>query len=123
MHEYAVTEGMLRQVLAEAERHGRARVARIHLLVGESAGVVPECVRHYFSELRRGTLAEGAELDFQRVPLVLRCPKCRREFSGVDDMCACNSGADIVSGQEMVVESVELADDGRPDPGTTDRRR
>lgn len=111
MHEYAVTEGMLRQVLTEAGKHGGARVTRIRLLVGESAGVVPECVRFYFTELRRGTLAEGAELDFQRVPLVLRCPKCGREFSGIDDMCPCNSGAEIISGQEMVVASIELADE------------
>ncbi len=111
MHEYAVTDSLLKQVLAEAEKRGRARIVKINLCVGESAGIVPDCVRFYFETMRNGTLAEGAELEFRRAPLVLRCPKCGAEFGGIEEMCSCNAGADIVSGQEMLVESIELAED------------
>ncbi len=111
MHELAVTRSMLGQVIAEAEKHGAARVTKISMLVGESAGVVPDCVRFYFETMKQGTPAEGAELEFKMVPLLLRCPKCGTEFSGIEDMCRCNAGAETISGQEMVIESIEVEDD------------
>lgn len=108
MHEYAITESMLRLVLAEARKRGRYRVQRIKLLVGEEAGVVPDCVQFYFDAMKRGTEADAAVLEFRRVPLRLRCPKCGAEFQSIDAVCGCNAGAVVVSGQELVVESLEL---------------
>ena len=111
MHEFAITESMLNEVLAQAEKHGAEKVTRINLLVGEQAGVVPDCVRFYFQEMRMGTKAEEAELEFRTTPLVLRCPKCGAEFSGFEDMCECNAGAETVSGREMTIESIEIEDE------------
>lgn len=114
MHEFAITRSLLQQVVAETRGRG-GRITRIRLKVGESAGVVPDCVRFYFDQMKEGTAAENAELEFERVPLVLKCPRCGAEFGGVDDMCGCNVGAEVLSGQDMVVEAIELEDDdGRP---------
>ncbi len=107
MHEFAITRSLLDQVLAEV-RGRKGRVTRIKLLVGESAGVVPDCVQFYFDRMKDGTAAEHAKLEFERVRLRLRCPKCGAEFGGIEDMCGCNAGAEVVSGQDMVVESIEL---------------
>jgi len=107
MHEFAITRGLLDQVLAEA-RGRSGRITLIKLRVGESAGVVPDCVQFYFDRMKQGTAAEHAMLEFERVPLRLRCPKCGAEFGGIEDMCGCNAGAEVVSGQDMVVESIEL---------------
>lgn len=108
MHEAAITEAILGQALAEAERVAASRVTRIRLLLGEQGGVMPECVRFYFEALSRGTRAEGAELEFTRVPLRLRCPECGAEFGAIDELCECNAGAEVVSGQEMVIESIDV---------------
>jgi len=108
MHELSITRSLLRQVLAAAR--GAGRVERVNLLVGEEAGVVPECVSFYFERLSPGTAAEGARLTFRRVPLRIRCPECGREFSRVEDVCGCNAGAEVVSGSELVVESIEVED-------------
>ena len=110
MHEYAITRSMVDQVCAEAERHGASRVTGIRLLVGTEAGVVPDSVRHYFDIMKAGTVAADAVLEFRRVPLVLRCPKCGREFSDLEDICSCNAGAEVLSGREMTVESIEIED-------------
>jgi len=110
MHEFAITRSMLDTVLAEAERHG-GRVKLIRLKVGSEAGVVPDCVRFYFDRMKEGTAAEGAELEFERVSLRLRCPKCGAEFGDIEEMCHCNAGAEVVAGQEMLVESIELEED------------
>lgn len=108
MHEYSITRAMLDAALAEAGRHPGSRVTGIRLLVGEAAGVVPDCVEFYFDRMKEGTAAEQATLEFRRVPTVLRCPKCGAEFADIDGICACNAGAGVVSGQELTLESIEL---------------
>lgn len=108
MHEAAITRSLLDAVIAAARGQGAVRITRINLAFGREAGVVPDCVRHYFDVLKVGTPAEGAELAFREVPLVLRCPRCGREFGEIEDSCDCNAGAEVISGREMVVESIEV---------------
>ncbi|MEO0081012.1 MAG: hydrogenase maturation nickel metallochaperone HypA [candidate division WOR-3 bacterium] len=108
MHEYAITRYLLDQVLAAAQYPGATKITRINLLVGEEAGVVPDCVRFYFDQMKLGTAAAGAELAFKRSQLILRCPKCGAEFSRLDNICSCNAGADVLSGQELTIESIEV---------------
>uniref|UniRef100_A0A7C4GG79 Hydrogenase maturation factor HypA n=1 Tax=candidate division WOR-3 bacterium TaxID=2052148 RepID=A0A7C4GG79_UNCW3 len=110
MHELSITCSMLRVALRAAETQGARCVSRVNILVGEEAGVAPDCVRFYFERLARGTAAEGAELRFTPVPLRIRCPKCGRETSRVEDLCACGAGGEVISGSELVVESVEVED-------------
>ncbi|MEO0073677.1 MAG: hydrogenase maturation nickel metallochaperone HypA [candidate division WOR-3 bacterium] len=108
MHELAVTRAMLDQVLDEAQRRSARRVLHISLVVGEAASVVPDCVRFYFDILSEGTIAQGAEISFQRTPIRIRCPKCGREAAGIEDLCGCNAGGEVISGTEMVIESIDI---------------
>jgi len=108
VHELAVTESLLSQALAEARNHGASRITRISLLLGESSSVVPDCVRFYFDELKHDTPARDAALEFRTVPLRIRCPRCGREFGKVEEMCACNAGGEVLSGQELVIESIDV---------------
>ncbi len=129
MHELSITRSLLDQALAEAEKHGAKRISRIRLLLGESGGVVPDCVQFYFDEMKKGTIAAEAELEFRRVPLRIRCPKCGAEWGVssspgqadsldhsttgsldhiLQSMCSCNAGGDIVSGQDLVIESIDV---------------
>lgn len=108
MHEAIITRNMLDTALAAARASGAARVTRIRLLIGESAAVVPECVQSYFEQLRIGTEAATAVLEFHTAPLLIRCPKCGAEFGSLADMCGCNAGGELLSGQGLVVESIEV---------------
>jgi hydrogenase nickel incorporation protein HypA/HybF len=126
MHELSITRSLLDQALAEAEKHGAKRISRIRLLLGESGGVVPDCVQFHFDEMKKGTDAAEAELEFKRVPLRIRCPKCGAEWGPrpsspsldhsttgsldhiLEGMCSCNAGGEVVSGQELVIESIDV---------------
>ena len=108
MHELSITRSLLDQALLEAERHGAKRIGRIRLLLGEGGGVVPDCVQFYFDQMKQGTLAAEAELEFKRVPLRIRCPKCGRQFGRIEEICKCNAGGEVISGQELVIESIDV---------------
>ena len=108
MHEFSITRSLLDQALSEADKHGAKRISRIRLLLGEGGGVVPDCVRFYFDQMKKDTVAAGAELEFRTVPLRIRCPKCGAEFGKVEEMCDCNAGGEVVSGQELVIESIDV---------------
>jgi hydrogenase nickel insertion protein HypA len=129
MHEFSITRSLIDQALAEADKHGARRIRLIRLLLGEGGSVVPDCVRFYFDEMKKGTAAEEAELEFKTVPLRIRCPKCGAEWGAplapghpepldhsttgsldhiLQGMCSCNAGGEVVSGQELVIESLEV---------------
>jgi hydrogenase nickel incorporation protein HypA/HybF len=117
MHELAVTESILRIAVDQATRHGAQRLTAIHLVVGELTGYVPDSIQFYFDVLSQDTPAAGATLVVRRVPACVRCAACQTEFApeiGLLWLCpACGGlGGEVVSGQELLVESIEVADSG-----------
>jgi hydrogenase nickel incorporation protein HypA/HybF len=69
----SVTQSLLDMALQYAD--GR-RITDINLAVGEMSTVVPDSVTLYFEFLSKGTLAEGAALHFETVPMVITCQTC-----------------------------------------------
>ncbi|HEY68285.1 MAG TPA: hydrogenase maturation nickel metallochaperone HypA [Thermoflexia bacterium] len=112
MHELAVTQSMLDLALEYAGRAGAQRITRINLVVGELSGIVDDCVQFYFDFVSKGTLAEGAQLAFERQPARLRCRACGHEFALQDGNWACPvcqaQGGEIIAGREFYMESIEV---------------
>lgn len=111
MHEQAITEKILRVVLAKAAEHGVKRINTIKLAVGELSGIVPDSVEAFFSLLAKGTPAEDANLEFSHVKAKLYCPSCEHEFDkrvGDFNCPDCGSLARLGgTGQELTIESIE----------------
>ncbi len=112
MHELAITEEILRIAVEHAERAGATRIVDINLVIGELSSVVDDSVQFYFDFISPGTVAEGAELHFRRVPARLRCRACGHEFEpeGTDWRCpSCQTvGGDVIAGREFNMESIEV---------------
>ena len=111
MHELVIVEGILDVVVPEARKHGANQILSIRLKVGELSGVIPECVREYFTVAARGTMAEGAKVLIDPLPIRIRCRDCRGENEirrGMDACPVCGSRQfRIISGREYYIESVE----------------
>jgi len=103
---------MLDLVLEEARQAKAQRVGKISLVVGEMSGVVDRCVEFYFEFLSKDTIASGAALAFKRVPRQARCRSCGQVFVPGEFNWACpecgDSRAEIVAGNELYVESIEV---------------
>lgn len=67
MHEAGVAERILEAVLARAALARVARVTIVELEAGPESGVSEEAVRFHWTEVARGTAAEGAELRIRPV--------------------------------------------------------
>ncbi len=112
MHELAITQAMIGLVKEHAEKVNANRVGRINLVVGEMTGFVDQCVQFYFDQMSVGTVMEGAELTFKRVPTTGRCRDCKQEFEieQLDWTCPQCKGNNIqlIGGNELFVESIEV---------------
>jgi hydrogenase nickel incorporation protein HypA/HybF len=67
---------MLDLALEHANGH---RITDIYLRVGRMSLIVPESVEFYFEYLSQDTLAEGARLHFETIPLEMTCLDCGRQ--------------------------------------------
>jgi hydrogenase nickel incorporation protein HypA/HybF len=121
MHEMAITKAMLDLALDHAE--GR-RITDITLEVGEMSAIVPSSVRVFFKYLSEGTLAEGATLHFDVLPLEMTCRTCgepldlgqasngsphRKMEQAFARGCPCGSGAlDVTGGMRFGLRSIEV---------------
>lgn len=113
MHELVIVEGILEAVIPEVQKYDVQRVESIKLKVGELAGVVPSCIDEYFKIAAKGTIAEGAKIIIEKMPIRIQCPDCgfAGEIQKGQYSCpSCDSaGFKIVSGKEYFVESVEAS--------------
>jgi hydrogenase nickel incorporation protein HypA/HybF len=109
VHELSLSSAIVNTVVKHAE--GR-RVSVVNLRVGRLRQVVPDSLEFYFEFVARGTVCEGARLEQEAVPAVLRCDGCATEWE-MDlpffRCAACGSGAvTVTSGNEFEVESIEV---------------
>lgn len=112
MHELSVTEELLRIAMTHAD--GR-RITAIHLVIGELTSFIDDTIQFYFDLLAPGTVAEGARLYFERVPVRFRCRSCGTEFAPSEQEWHCPAcgtlGGDVIAGKEFFVESIEVGTD------------
>lgn len=112
MHELAVTENIISVVTRHAQNAGAKRVTSIHLIIGELASIVDDCIQFYFDYMSRGTIMDGAQLFFKRVPIKLRCGQCQYEWSppAGDWTCpACSAAqAQVIAGREFTIDHIEV---------------
>ena len=111
MHEFAITDEMIKLVIDQAGKAGMAKVKKINLIVGKLTGFVNESIQLYFDMLSEGTVTEGAKLFFETIPGKLECQSCKKTFelSQFDHICPGCGGISVklVSGNELRVESIE----------------
>ena len=129
MHELSVSSAIVDTVLKHAA--GR-KVNLVSLRLGRLRQVVPKSLSFYFEIVGRDTLCEGAELELELVDALMRCGSCEHEWDprpepehgdpfGGDFLMPqfrcprCEAaGAEVIRGDELEVESIEVEDQMTP---------
>lgn len=116
MHELALCQSMMSQVETIAREHRAMRVTSITLGIGPLAGVETQLLKHAYPIASAGTVAEGAELLIEATPIRVHCNRCGEDSDALINRLVCGRCGDwrteLVSGDEMLLVSVEL-DTGR----------
>lgn len=115
MHEMGVAQQMVDIALASIpDDIVEPRVEKLNLRIGKLAAVVEDSLKFCFEIITKDSPLEGARLVIEDVPVQVRCRACSHqwEVEGPIFTCpSCKDGAvDILSGRELEISSLELAD-------------
>jgi hydrogenase nickel incorporation protein HypA/HybF len=113
MHEYYVTEEIIRIACETAKQHQAPSISEITIVIGELTGIVPESLTFYFDVLARDTAAAGSTLNIIRQPVSRLCFRCGKEYHGSTTWTCpdCGSNGKIIKhGREFYVETIDLPD-------------
>ncbi len=112
MHEYAVTQSMIKLALDEANRAGASKILEIRLVIGDLSTIIDDSVQMYFDIMSEGTIAQGARLVFNRVKAQFKCRQCGEVFEkppqGFDCPKCGGLGMPTDKGKEFYIESLEV---------------
>ena len=120
MHETAIVEGLMRILEKQAVEHGVARILSVTVKVGCLRAVEPQQLVGCFEMFAEGTVAEGARLVVDGVPVWARCKACGTEFEVPRfrfECPGCGGGdVEVIQGQELYIESFEAGSGRAPMP-------
>lgn len=115
MHEIAVCQALLGQVLGTAHERDASRVTEIVLRIGPLSGVEPQLLRRAYSIASAGTVAEQAQLTLQEAPVRVRCMKCGTEGDASPGDLSCRAcghwRTQLLAGDELLLASIALEHD------------
>jgi len=112
MHEYPVTEQIIKIASEKAKENKAIKVNRITLVVGEQSGFIGESIQMYFDIISRGSLCEGAILEIENVKAKWKCLTCditypRQPYSFACPKCG-QDGVPTDIGKEFYIKSIEV---------------
>jgi len=115
MHELPVTEKILDIIIAHAEKNNVQKVIAIYLKVGELSDLEDEWIQNYFNYLAKDSVAEGAKLVIEKVPVVMHCNGCSNTFQvNIKEMkemqCPDCDSKDytLISGKDYYIKNMEV---------------
>jgi hydrogenase nickel incorporation protein HypA/HybF len=116
MHEYAIAQSLVEQIGRIAAENSAERVSGVVVQVGRLRAVIPEILQWGFEIAAAGSVAEGASLEVEEIPIVLQCRACglRNEIDSPIYLCPdCGSpDVDQVCGNELILKTMEIEDGG-----------
>lgn len=117
MHEMGIALQIIEIATASIPQSDNpVQVETVNLKVGKLAAIVPESLRFCFEIAAKDSPLSGAALHIEEVPIQARCKDCEAQWTidkPVFRCQVCASGSlDIISGRELNIESIEIADEG-----------
>ena len=112
MHELSVCAALRDEVLRIAAARRARAVKSVHLRIGPLSGIDPDALAQAYPFACAGTACADAALVIDAVPVQVRCSACGASSGVQPQRLACascgNPQTTIISGDEMLLSSVEL---------------
>lgn len=113
MHEMSLMMSIWDGVKEEVETQGYRNVHRIEIEVGDVLGVVDEFLQTCFEALKQEeSVIQHAQLVIRHTPTLVRCNRCKNEWSYDDHWYYCDqcgiSDSDIVTGKGLSILTLDV---------------
>ena len=112
MHEMGIAQNILDIAVTTAQNEGATKITSINLVVGELRGIEPMQLTFCFDIVARDTMASGACLNIETVPVSGYCPACKIDFKIEDYTYVCpqcgNIKIEIRGGTELRLKDIEI---------------
>ena len=112
MHELSLALSLVRQVEELAKTYNARKIAGINVLLGKLSGVERESFEFCFPIACEGSIAEGAVLHVQEIPVSVKCKSCGRESEAEVSYLSCSACSSmdvkIIGGKEFLIDSMEI---------------
>ena len=112
MHELPVTENILEIALRHAQQADASKITELNLVIGQLSSIIDDSIQFYWDIIAKDTIAEGARLNFQRIPTQMTCQECQTVFAPQDNDFACpncnSNRIKITAGEEFFLESIQI---------------
>ena len=113
MHEVSIVESLLEIAVAECKKNGYTKINSIKVCIGSASGVMPEALFFAFNALKSETLASGAILLIEEVPIAGHCSACGEDFTSSEKFVLCcpqcgSSAYTLHAGRELLIKDLEV---------------
>ncbi|MCX5997245.1 MAG: hydrogenase maturation nickel metallochaperone HypA [Chloroflexi bacterium] len=112
MHEMGIAQNILDIALSAANQEGAIKISRINLVAGELRGLVPMQLTFCFSIVAKDTIASGAYLHVEEVPVSGHCNDCSADFTIEEYNYLCpkcgSTRIQVTGGTELRIKDIEI---------------
>jgi len=115
MHELSVTEAILKTVLKHAAVNSVHKILSISLQVSKLSDLEDSWIQRYFDYLSKDTVAAGALLKIERLPILVKCEGCAKSFetepADIGNMVCPSCGEKkvaLVPGRQYIIKNMEV---------------
>ena len=112
MHEYPITEQIIKIAGEHCRKAGGSKVTKVSLVIGDYSGYVGESVQMYFDIISEGTICDGAIVEIEHIAPKLKCPDCGELFKKKPMSFDCpkcgGQGEPTDIGKEFYIDSIEI---------------
>lgn len=111
MHELSIIQNIYNTIKDIAAENNLKVIKKVYLKIGALRQVVPEFLTFAFEHVTADSLAQGAELIIEVIPVQILCHTCQQQHTVTDNFYVCpncnSADIEIITGKEIVLASIE----------------
>lgn len=108
----AIARNIINIATTAAEKEGARKITRVNVVAGELRGIIPLQLTYCFGVMAENTIASGAQLGLEIIPVTGRCRRCEETFIVKDYQYVCpkcqSEDIQAVGGTELRVKDIEV---------------
>ncbi len=111
MHEMSIVSSIMNIALMTADENRLSKINKIKVQIGDQRHLAPDLLEYAFSFSSKKTIAEGAVLIIEKIPVTMTCLECKNTFTVEDRIYICpeceSVNLQMNSGRELIIECIE----------------